>query len=83
MNIEKYWYDTRYDYLNFIKRFPSKGWFFLCYNCEIITRKKKVITYLSLNKTSKIIIIPCCKCCKKKYLSRNYLEDKHIKKLLT
>ena len=83
MNIEKYWYDTRYDCKNFIKRFPSRGWLFPCYNCQIITVKKKVITYLNFYEGSRIIIIPCCKYCNKFYLSRNYLEDKYVKRLLT
>lgn len=82
MNIEKYWYDSRYDYVDFIKRFPSKGWLFPCYNCELITGKKKVLTRLNFHKGSEIIIVPCCKSCKRFYLSRNHLEDKYIKKLL-
>ena len=52
MNIEKYWYDSRYDYVDFIKRFPSKGWLFPCYNCELITGKKKVLTRLNFHKGS-------------------------------
>ena len=72
-----YWYDTRKDNTDFINRFPSFGWIFPCYSCELISSEHLIINY-----NDQPIYIPICKYCKTYEIDCDYIDINYLKKII-